>query len=510
MAVKKKKKKNGRKPVVPALLITALVLIVVGAFFVIQYVKNPDADSMTLGQMLGFKPSEEELHQQLIDETLTISTFYDGISIEGIDIGGMTVDQARNATSELSEKMRSTIDMKIVYEDLSWPVDNSSFTITSDIEDILVEAFEIGHSGDREADFSEVTALGTNPRDFSITWDIACAPGQELFDDISAQVDSPAQDAVMVGFDKETGSLMSEPDIPGTMADIEQLKADLAEAIASGNTTGQIALAVKEVPAAVTQADLAGKYMLIGQFSTTAKKDNNRNHNIKLALESFDGYILKPGETFSTNQVIGERTKAAGYKEAGVIQAGVSDVGLGGGVCQVSSTLFNAVVRAGFELVERVPHSWPSDYVGAGMDAMINWPDSDFKFKNTTDSDAYIFTDFDWDRENGGSRVLTVSIYGTPIYDPALRVDLRSEKTETIPQPEDNITYVETMYEDEVAVQREGRKGAKYTTYIQFFDAEGNLVEEKQLLNSTYRAISTKIIVGTMKRPASFDTPILP
>jgi vancomycin resistance protein YoaR len=87
------------------------------------------------------------------------------------------------------------------------------------------------------------------------------------------------------------------------------------------------------------------------------------------------------------------------------------------GASASSSTLFNAVARAGLEITERHPHSWPSDYIGAGFDAMINYPESDFKFVNNTQGNVYLFSAFDWE-----TRKLTVQIFGKPIYEPGMSV----------------------------------------------------------------------------------------
>lgn len=114
----------------------------------------------------------------------------------------------------------------------------------------------------------------------------------------------------------------------------------------------------------------------------------NRTENIRLAAKALDGKILAPGERFSFNQSVGERTAQAGYKEALIIEGDSFTPGLGGGVCQVSSTLYNAVILAHLEIIERHPHSLPISYVPPGQDATVAYPELDFKFKNNTK--AYI------------------------------------------------------------------------------------------------------------------------
>lgn len=127
----------------------------------------------------------------------------------------------------------------------------------------------------------------------------------------------------------------------------------------------------------------------IASFSTKIqnKKDSNRQGNITITCSALTNTIVKPGETFSFCDVVGESTKEKGYKEANVIIQGIETKGLGGGNCQVSSTLYNAVLAAPeLEVVERHPHSAPVPYIEEGKDAAISYGSHDFKFKNNSNS----------------------------------------------------------------------------------------------------------------------------
>ncbi len=121
----------------------------------------------------------------------------------------------------------------------------------------------------------------------------------------------------------------------------------------------------------------------IGQYTTYFNSRNhNRSHNIKLASEAINNYVLLPGEMFSFNKVVGKRTRAKGYLEAPVIVKGELSEGIGGGICQVSSTLFNAVDRAGIHIVKRYSHSREVPYVPPGRDATVSWNGPDLVFQN--------------------------------------------------------------------------------------------------------------------------------
>lgn len=133
--------------------------------------------------------------------------------------------------------------------------------------------------------------------------------------------------------------------------------------------------------------DIVVEMPTLAGFSTTVKEPElNRNHNIALAAQAIDGFVLQPGEVFSLDKVLGPRLEAQGYKEARVISGGKSVPGVAGGICQVSTTLYNAVLRAGLEIVERHPHSQPVDYVPPGFDATISEESGlDLRFKNQLD-----------------------------------------------------------------------------------------------------------------------------
>ncbi|WP_188454608.1 VanW family protein [Virgibacillus oceani] len=121
----------------------------------------------------------------------------------------------------------------------------------------------------------------------------------------------------------------------------------------------------------------------IGNYVTYFKQSNKeRSHNIDLASEAINNYVVFPGETFSFNKVVGKRTKEKGYKRAPVIVKGELAEDIGGGICQVSSTLYNAVDLAGLEVVERYSHSRKVPYVPPGRDATVSWFGPDFAFKN--------------------------------------------------------------------------------------------------------------------------------
>ena len=144
-----------------------------------------------------------------------------------------------------------------------------------------------------------------------------------------------------------------------------------------------------EIPKQVIHPRVTGELLAdisvnkLGSFTTFYKKNNyERSHNINLATEAINNHVVFPGESFSFNEVVGERTVETGYKRAPVIVKGEIAEDIGGGICQVSSTLFNAVNLRGIQIVERYSHSREVPYVPPGKDATVSWWGPDFVFKN--------------------------------------------------------------------------------------------------------------------------------
>jgi len=204
-------------------------------------------------------------------------------------------------------------------------------------------------------------------------------PEMPDLDAIYAQTYIAPVDAVM---DPETFAVC--PDLYGYHFDLQEAKAQLAAA-EYGET---LEISFSKIPPAVTAAELSSRLFcdVLGSAQTPYKgtDTNNRNTNLAIACEAVNGLVLLPGEVFSYNDTLGERTKEAGYKEAPSYVGGLTVDTLGGGICQVSSTLYYSTLFADLEIVERHNHGYVSDYIAKGMDATVTWDGADFRFSNNT------------------------------------------------------------------------------------------------------------------------------
>ncbi|HEX4929410.1 MAG TPA: VanW family protein, partial [Gaiellaceae bacterium] len=209
-------------------------------------------------------------------------------------------------------------------------------------------------------------------------------PGAESwFGKLRKSVERAPVDA---GFAVKPGGIDVIPDKPGLGIDVPATATALLAAATS--TTARTAdLAVRTTPAERTtaEANAMGITGVVGSYYTTYGGIPSRLHNVALVAQLIDGALIAPGETFSFNGTTGERTAEKGFQEAPVIINGELQTGLGGGICQVSTTVFNAAYEAGLEIDERTNHALYISHYPLGRDATVNYPDLDLKFTNDTD-----------------------------------------------------------------------------------------------------------------------------
>ncbi|MBO5129070.1 MAG: VanW family protein [Oscillospiraceae bacterium] len=185
------------------------------------------------------------------------------------------------------------------------------------------------------------------------------------------------QDAAM---DPETFDVT--PEVYGYGFDLEEAQLLMEEAIYGDTIELQLNLIAPEV----LSEELSGLLFrdVLASYETEHTNDKNRNNNLTLACASINNLVLQPGDTFDYNKALGKRTTENGYKAANAYSAGMTVKEIGGGICQVSSTLYYCTLIADLEIVSRSPHSYVSSYIPMGMDAAVSWGGPEFRFKNNT------------------------------------------------------------------------------------------------------------------------------
>lgn len=227
----------------------------------------------------------------------------------------------------------------------------------------------------------------------------------------------------------------------------------------------------------------------LASYSTTYSSSTEaRAANVANAANYINGTVLYPGETFSTIEVIKDRTVENGYQIAAEYSSGKVVDGVGGGVCQVSTTLYNAVLRSELEIVERSPHSMVVSYVDVSMDAAIAGDYKDMKFKNNTDAPIYIAA-------SAENRVLTFTIYGHETRESSRTISFDSVVKETIEPGEDVITYDNSQPSTYYHVDQSAHVGYKAELWKIIYK-DGTEVERVQVNSSSYAPAPAYITKG--------------
>ncbi|MBE7040576.1 MAG: hypothetical protein E7400_01260 [Ruminococcaceae bacterium] len=292
----------------------------------------------------------------------------------------------------------------------------------------------------------------------------------------------------------ENQRLIIIDDKPGVSFDI-----DAAQAVIDQSTGDTITIPITLTRAAVTRESLQTQLFpdKLGTYTTRYNaRDVSRSYNVSLASQKINEVVLAPGDVFSYNDTVGPRTVDRGFKIANVYVGNQVEPGVGGGICQVSTTLFNTVVLSDLEIVFRTNHSLPVTYAPLGRDATVAYGSIDFKFKNNTDNPIRIVAS-----ATGGAN--TVTIYGVK-ENKNKTIEITTECTGTYPsrvvQKEDPTLPAET-----VKVEQHGSAGSSHNTY-KITKENGVVIKTELLTKSTYVATDHIELIGTMP-PEEADLP---
>ena len=420
---------------------------------------------------------------------------YPGVYIDNVQVGGMTKGEAAEAVRKVHEDVSSFFDIVIAVGNENWHVNSERVPVSRNIEEVVEKAFASGRgnsaslAGNAATPFeervSQASAMRSNPVTFATKQDYDHEALRALTDGIVNYVNRDPVNSTVHSFDFKTQTFTFTDDRPGARIDPDDLYSRVAELLDDGVTKKELRIVPEKILAEVTKTELMNRFGLISAYTTTTTSDGKRNTNIQLSAEAISGKTVLPGEIFSFNAATGERTAAKGYQEAPAISGGQSKDEVGGGVCQTSSTLFNAVARADLEIIERNPHAWPSHYIEKGFDATVNWPGLDFKFKNNTEWPVFIIAGY-------SKRKVTVNIYGMSLGSD-VRIDLESEVVRTIPKPEGTNYVINTsLAPGESKKTVTGRQGYEVNTWKVWY--QGNREIKREILfKTTYRAYQETI-----------------
>ena len=493
----KYKRKEKHRGAWAAVIVTCLLLLAVMGIMVapqltgIRYRFLPNL-AVVNGNLIALDSQRLEnfnrCRNELYSDRIYTSGIY-GVYIDDVQVSGMTRAEAVRAVSAVHDDRAGAFDITVSVGNESWHVNSERVPVSRNTAETVERAWAAGRSntaslaGGASTPFQErldMISARTGPMTFATKQDYDHEALRTLTDGIKNYVDREPVNSMVQSFDYNTKTFTFTEDRPGARIDADGLYAQLTELLDDGVTQREIRVVPEKILAEVTKTELMNSFGLISAYTTQTTNNNNRNTNIQLSARAISGRAVQPGEIFSFNGATGERTAAKGYKEAPAIAGGQSKDEVGGGVCQTSSTLFNAVARANLEIIERNPHAWPSSYIEKGLDATVNWPGLDFKFRNNTDQPIFIIAGYN-------KRQVTVNIYGRTL-GAGVKIDLEGELIRTIPQPEGTNYVVNTnLAPGETKKTVTGRKGYEVNTWKVWY--QGNRETKRELLfKTTYKA----------------------
>lgn len=331
-------------------------------------------------------------------DAVGVDTFFDGVYIEGVDVSGMTLDEA---LAHWENEIEPVYAARTVTLSDGTQIVSSHVGYESNYRQVLQTAFDLCRSGGLQEQFETLSGMGAGV-DYTVSRTYCTREALEgIALGIALNTNYLPSDAEAIGFDAETQMFIFGDPTSGQTLDREALYSDIESAFEQGG--GEVELKYDYTEGEVP----VDGYGLIATYTTDASTSSSaRLHNIRLALSTINGTCVEPGEVFSFNGVVGERTKAAGYRPAPAYSRMETVMEYGGGICQVSSTLYAAVEKAGLEIVERHSHSLKVTYIPKGMDATVDWGNKDFKFANNTSEAIYIVGYVD------GFEQVHISLYG--------------------------------------------------------------------------------------------------
>lgn len=410
-----------------------------------------------------------------------------GVEIMGTELGGLNREEGITRLADLEKNLRAT-RVVLFYHGRSWPLLLNEVGFDLNEEAIITEALDAGRQGSLIRRWQDRKQIGRTGRHlqpiFEFDQEKLAARVKELTREITAppveasfKIDSSDRVTVIPGQD-------------GIGVDLEKLKKDIVSVLLDGERPEVALNLVPVAPTRTTETlESTGVNGLLGGYTTWFDAGKvSRTYNISVAARAFDELLVMPWQVVSFNEVVGPRSSEAGYKTAPVIINNEFVDGLGGGVCQVSTTLYNSVLLANLEIVERYNHSLPVSYVPIGRDATVVYDGLDFKFRNNTESYLYIKSFV-----SGGQ--ITIKIYGNTAFKKEVRIN--SWVTEEI---EPKVVY-ETdpnLPKGEQVVKQEGASGFK--AYAERVVLSNGKVEKREALPfSDYSPKNKVVAVGTLE-----------
>lgn len=479
-----------------------------------------------------------------ISRVLDFGTVMRGVHVSGVDLSGMTRQQALTATADIPQNVLSKILFSVDVGGEAMNFTAAELGVDTDYEDVINYAFMYGHTGTHEQRSRDAYAAGNGLVNFQVNARAQEQSVRQAVNALKGRLDKPAVDAGYTfmpnGYAKDGAAydpgaggdrvpiakentpnplryqyyltdkyvknyvpaeanvsrFIYTPEQSGRSADAEALAASVVNAV-NNEDYSAIAVPVTAIEPAMKMGDVAQKTQLVSSWTSSYESHDEAERNFNVARLSglINGVVIAPGETWSINKQAGPRTYESGWKGAAGINDGAFVTEPGGGVCQVSSTLYNAALRAGIDVIESSRHSIISNYMPLGLDATISTGNKDLKLRNPYDTPIFIVS-----YVNAGERNVTVEIYGPPVVHETygeVILDFSSEVTKRTELPDTEVHYRAVATPDGKPIEPgaskvfiQPRRGTTAQVYIHYISPDGRELGAEKLYAAEYPKIT--------------------
>jgi len=420
---------------------------------------------------------------------------YPGVTVQDVDLGGMTKEEAKNKLTETFETSIGNKKLPILIGDKQYELIYSDIMPQYDIDGTVEQAYKFGKESGIFKKYIAIKKSNNEKNQISLGFSYDEEKLKTYEEKLQKDVTQSAKDAT-ISIEKD--KIVVKSGTEGITINLDALDAKLKENINGElNSTNSVTVDLETTKPRVTKEDLAKIKDVMGTFSSSyGTSAAGRSHNIEIATAAINGTVVMPGETFSFNDIVGPRTIERGYQEAGTYVGNKVEPGIGGGICQVSTTIYRAAMKSNLRSVERTNHSMVVGYAQPGLDATVAYGYLDYKFKNTYDFPIYI-------QGSTVGKVLTYNIYGDTSKLNGKTYDMVNEILETIP-PETKVVPDSSLPEGKEVSEGTGIVGYKAKSYQITYE---NKVEVKREVVSTDNYLSVGIVVKKGIQPATTVTP---
>jgi vancomycin resistance protein YoaR len=430
-------------------------------------------------------------------------TFTDGVTISRINLSGLNKQQAEYEVSAFLNQKINEMNLNITYEGKEWNFKGSDFQIEDSAAQVIVDAYKYQQKMMGKVQDFESKAIVGNGMNLDIAFSFLFKDINAKLEEIIKQVEKQPKDCQVTFNPANEPKFTYSKSEKGIKVDRIKLFKDLEQQFATNHRDMQIELSTVSIDAKATEDYLKDRTGLVSIFSTSLyNSKESRLHNVALALSKFNGLTIKPGEEISFNHVTSPQTLDGGYKKSIIIFNGQFVEGVGGGLCQASITLYNALILANLEVIEVSKHTLPVGYIELALDAMVseNW--SDLRFKNDSEYNIYIAAYVKDARAY-------VEIYGKTLEN-GVKLKRRSEFIRIIGHKGDKIVpdeqgeYAsEVLYKGEYFRVAYPREGYEAKAYLQFYSG-GNLIKEVLIRHEIYEPQQGIVIEGVAEPPKDY------